>query len=69
MSGSIKKQGNPVISASQTADHGSSATIPCGLDQGTGGNSIEVVREGDVVREIHVHCGCGEKTKVICSYE
>ena len=66
MSGSIKKQSDPVISASQTADHGSSATIPCGSDQGT---SIELVRDGDVIREILVYCSCGENTRVICSYE
>ena len=64
-----KKQGNSVISAENTADRGSSRAIPCGNSQAATGSSIDVVREGNVVREIHVQCSCGEHMKVICTYE
>ncbi|MGI9519867.1 MAG: hypothetical protein ACR2NP_22630 [Pirellulaceae bacterium] len=64
-----KKQAIPVISANRTTDHGSSRTIPCGEHDPIETASVEVIREGNMVREIHVHCSCGENMKVICTYE
>ena len=69
MSNSVKKQNNSVIAAAQTTDRGTSQSIPCGTGQTTAGSSLEVVRDGQVVREIHIQCNCGERTKVICAYE
>jgi hypothetical protein len=31
--------------------------------------SVEVVREGDVVRAIDVACGCGQHIRLLCVYE
>jgi hypothetical protein len=34
-----------------------------------GGPQIEVFREGNVVKQVHVHCSCGEVITLECSYE
>lgn len=31
--------------------------------------TIELVREGGVVRAIDITCGCGEKIRVVCEYD
>lgn len=35
----------------------------------TGQPSVELVREGDVVKAIDITCSCGEKMRIWCSYE
>lgn len=38
--------------------------------QGVGhGATVELVKEGDVIKAIDVTCGCGQKTRVWCVYE
>lgn len=32
------------------------------------GPTVEVVREGDVVRAIDVTCACGERIRIVCEY-
>lgn len=31
--------------------------------------SVEVIREGDVIKAIDLTCSCGEKHRIWCSYE
>ena len=32
-------------------------------------STVELVRDGDLVKAIDVTCSCGEKTRIWCSYE
>ena len=41
--------------------------VPAG--NGCGEPRIEVVRDGDVVCAIDVHCACGEQIRIVCNYE
>jgi hypothetical protein len=31
--------------------------------------TVECVKEGDTIRYIDVHCGCGHVTRLVCEYD
>ena len=69
MSETTGKQQGTIVSREMTTDSGYSQTIPCG-DSKTGAEStIRLVKDGDRVHGINVHCGCGQTIQVICEYE
>ena len=39
-----------------------------GAHHGTGGVTVEVVKEGDKVARLLVTCGCGERIEIDCIY-
>ena len=49
----------------------SSELAPVGLPRQVDehGATVELVKEGDLVRAIDVTCACGQKTRVWCVYE
>jgi hypothetical protein len=55
--------GYRVIQTTEVARVGGAHTHP------TGQHSVELVREGDVVKAIDITCSCGEKMRIWCSYE
>lgn len=69
MQNQTKKQKDAVIAREKTTDKGISQVIPCGSDQSTRTASIQVVKAGELVQRINVHCGCGQTTTVICKYD
>lgn len=60
-----------ILVARQIRDGGRRQSIPCGDDAPiTNENNalINLIREGDTVREIHLRCSCGALTRIVCQY-
>ena len=58
-----------IISSGVVADRGLAQSIPCGSVESDSRASIQVVKQGDVIQSIQIHCGCGEIIQVMCDYE
>jgi hypothetical protein len=54
--------GHRVVQATETARVGSSHS------HASSQPTIELIREGDLVKAIDVTCSCGEKMRIWCSY-
>lgn len=54
--------GHRVVQTTEMARVGSSHA------HGAGQATVELIRDGDVVKAIDVTCSCGEKMRVWCSY-
>lgn len=54
--------GHRVVQTTEVARVGSSHA------HGSGQPTVELVRDGDVVKAIDVTCSCGEKMRIWCSY-
>ena len=69
MSNETNKFANPIISRELASDNGVAQSIPCGSSGTSPASSIQVIKDGDVIRAINVHCRCGEVIEVVCNYE
>lgn len=52
---------------------GHSVAVPSGggapLRKPTGQPTVQLIRDGDVVRAVEIVCGCGQKIRLKCVYE
>ena len=69
MTRSDKETVSAVIAKEQTIDIETVQTIPAGNNGTRRPTKIQLVRDGDVIQRIEVHCGCGQVSQLICKYE
>lgn len=48
---------------------GESVRIGAPLPPPKGPPTVELIREGGLIRAIDVTCGCGEKIRILCEYD
>lgn len=58
-----------VLPASRVRQSNETALVGAPQPDEAHGTTVELVKDGDVVRAIDVICACGQKTRVWCVYE
>ncbi len=58
-----------VLPASRVRQSDETALVGAPRQTDAQGATVELVKDGDVVRAIDVTCACGQKTRVWCVYE
>lgn len=58
-----------VLPASRVRQSNETALVGAPRQDEAHGATVELVKDGDVVRAIDVTCACGQKTRVWCVYE
>ncbi len=58
-----------VLSGNRVRQTDETALVGAPRQAGEHGVTVELLKEGDLVKAIDVTCGCGQKTRVWCVYE
>lgn len=61
------QRGRIIRASNLPASESASVAIPAG--PGHRQTEVNLIREGDIIREIEVTCSCGEVLHLICEYD
>lgn len=64
----VRNVPNPVLPGHRVVQTAEMARVGSSHAHGTGQSTVELIRDGDVVKAIDVTCACGEKMRIWCSY-